>query len=139
MEYTFCHNKELDIVDLSTAGVVESRAGSDLPNSFVKSELGVTRTTAEELIERITELVLTFRVDSPAGVSPQDEGTLDEGTLDEGTLDEGTFNGGTFDRGTLDEGERHSTLECMERQSLNTFVVFLDLTMSNVVCCLNRS
>ena len=120
IEYTFCHNRELDIVDLSTAGVVGSRA--DWPNCFVKSELGVTRTTTEELIERTTKLVFTFPVDWPAGVSPQDEGTLDGGTLD----------GGTFDRGTLDEGERLSALEYIERKYPNTFFVFLRLTMSNV-------
>ena len=109
MEYTFFHNKELDNVDLSTAGVVGSRAGSDWPNCFVISELGVTRTIAEELIERSTELVLSFPVNWPAGMSSQDEGTLDGGTLDGGTLD-----GGTFDRGTLDEDERPSALEYIE-------------------------
>ena len=87
MEYTFCHNKELGIVDLSVARVVESRAGSDWPNCFVKSELGVTRTTAKEAVERITELVLMFPVDWPAGVLSQDGGTLDGETLDGGTLD----------------------------------------------------
>ena len=82
----------------------------------------MTRTTTEELIERTTKLVFTFPVDWPAGVSPQDEGTLDGGTLD----------GGTFDRGTLDEGERLSALEYIERKYPNTFFVFLRLTMSNV-------